>query len=518
MPPSLSASRAATVGEIVPAAPAPSASFGRQTYRQILHSSALIGGSAVVTTVTGVLRAKIIALLLGPAGMGLMGLYSSIAEFTQSVAELGVNSSGVRQMAEAAGSGDMSRIAKTAAVLRRTSVVLGLVGGCVLIALCQPIAAWTFGTTGFALPVACLSIAVALRLIADGHTALIQGMRRISDLARISVLSAVVATIGAVTLIYFFRTSGVMPSLVFSAVVTCVLAVYYSRRIDMPSPTLTRAEVQTEAGALLKLGTAFMLMSALGTGTAYAIRILVRDRLGVEAAGLYQSAWTLGGVYVAFILQAMASDFYPRLTAVADNHVECNRIVNEQAHVSLLLAGPGVIGTITFAPLVVAVFYDRTFVGAVEPLRWICLGMALRIIAWPMGYIILAKGERTLLVCTEVAAAVVHLGLAFMLIPIFGLPGATMGFFGLYVWHGLFVYAIDRRLTGFRWSAETRDTALVYLTLLAAVFCACRFMSASLATAIGSVAVLCASVYSWRTLRGLLGVESIPAKWTWLRR
>jgi PST family polysaccharide transporter len=144
--------------------------------------------------------------------------------------------------------------------------------------------------------------------------------------------------------------------------------------------------------------------------------------------------------------------------------------------------------------------------------------MALRIIAWPMGYIIVAKGERALLVCTEVAAAVVHLGLAFLLVPIFGLAGATMGFFGLYVWHGLFVYVIDRKLTGFRWSAATRDTALVYLVLIAVVFGACVFMPGSIATAIGSVGLLCASAYSWRTLRGLLGAESIPAKWTWLRR
>ncbi len=90
----------------------------------------------------------------------------------------------------------------------------------------------------------------------------------------------------------------------------------------------------------------------------------------------------------------MGSDFYPRLTAVARDHAECNRLVNEQAQIGLLLAGPGVIATLTFAPLVIAMFYASTFAGAVEPLRWICLGMALRVVAWPMGYIVLAKGAK----------------------------------------------------------------------------------------------------------------------------
>jgi antigen flippase len=519
MAPSPSAARAAvSVDEVPSPAPPTAAASGRHTYRQILHSTALIGGSAVVTTATGIFRAKAFALLLGPAGMGLMGLYSSIADLTQSVAELGVNSSGVRQMAEAAGSGDLSRIAKTAAVLRRTSVVLGLIGGLFLIAFCRPIAAWTFGSTKFALPVACLSAAVFFRLVGDGHTTLIQGMRRIPDLARIAMFGTLFGSIGAVTLAYFFGASGVMPSLVVTAAVTLALAVWYSRKIEIPHTTVTRAELRTEAGALLKLGTAFMLMSAIGTGTSYAIRIMVRERLGFEAAGLYQSAWALGGLYVAFILQSMGSDFYPRLTAVANDHPECNRLVNEQAHVSLLLAGPGVIGTITFAPLVLAIFYNRAFAGAVQPLRWICLGMALRIIAWPMGFIIVAKGKRALLVLTEVAAAVVHLGLGFILIRYFGLTGATMGFFGLYVWHGLLVYVIVRKLSGFRWSAETRRTALMYLCVLAVVFSAFLALPGAIATSIGTVALLCASAYSWRMVHGLVGADRITSKWKWLRR
>ncbi len=455
--------------------------------------------------------------MLGPAGMGLMGLYSSILEFTLSIADLGVNSSGVRQVAEAAGSGDMSRIARTAAVLRRTSIILGLIGAVVLVVFCRPIAEWTFGTPQFALSVGCLSLAVLFRVVSNGYSAVIQGMRRIADLARMGVLSAFLSTIGTVTLVYFFGTSGVMPSLLLGAAVTLALAVWYSRKIELPAATLAREEVRTEAGALLKLGAAFMLMSALGTGTAYIIRIIVRERLGFEAAGLYQSAWTLGGVYVAFILQAMGSDFYPRLTAVANDHPECNRIVNEQAHVSLLLAGPGIVGTVTFAPLVLAIFYDSTFAGAVEPLRWICLGMALRIIAWPMGFIIVAKGERTLLVFTEVAAAVVHLGLGFALIRDFGLAGATMGFFGLYVWHGLFVYVIVRTLTGFRWSAAVRRTGLFYLCLIAAVFASFLMLRESVATWLGSGALLITSAYSWRMLRGLVAAEAIPGRLKWLR-
>ncbi len=59
-----------------------------------------------------------------------------------------------------------------------------------------------------------------------------------------------------------------------------------------------------------------MASGFLMMGAAYAVRIIITRKVGLDAAGFYQSAWTLGGLYVGFILQAMGADFYPRLTGV----------------------------------------------------------------------------------------------------------------------------------------------------------------------------------------------------------
>src|SRR2546428_12909503 len=72
---------------------------GKHTYGQILKSSALMGGSTVANIAVSVVRAKAMALLLGPSGVGLLGLYSSILNLTHSVAGMGINQSGVRQIA-----------------------------------------------------------------------------------------------------------------------------------------------------------------------------------------------------------------------------------------------------------------------------------------------------------------------------------------------------------------------------------------------------------------------------------
>jgi PST family polysaccharide transporter len=474
----------------------------KHTYGQILKSSALIGGSSVMNIAFGIVRTKAMALMLGPLGVGFLGIYGSISDLTRSVAEMGINSSGVRQIAEAVGSGDRERIARTVTVLRRISVVLGIIGAVLLLVFCRRISLLAFHDaehtgaehTG---AVALLSLAVLFSLVSDGQGALIQGMRRINDLARMRVLGALYGAMISIIAVYFLREEGIVLSLIGVAAMSILTSWWYSRKVKIQSPSMTWAQVGHEVNALLKLGFAFMASGFLTTGAVLAIRVIIVRKTGVEAAGLYQSAWVLGGLYVGFILQAMGADFYPRLTGIARDNAACNRLVNEQAQVSLLLAGPGVVATLTFAPVVIALFYTAKFNAAVDVLRWICFGMTLRVIAWPMGFIILAKGAQQIFFWTEVLATLVHVGLGWILIKHFGLAGAGMAFFGLYVWHGILIYFVVRRLSGF-------------LPLIGIVFCCLYVLPFWWATGIGTLAVLVSGIYSLRMLCKLVPMNRAP--------
>ena len=477
------------------------------SYGQILRSTALIGASSVAAVALGMVRAKVMAVLLGPAGVGLFGLYGSIVELTQSLAGMGVNSSGVRQIAAAVGSGDADRVARTVAVLRRTSLALGALGALLLLVFSREISTVTFGTDRHTFGVALLSVAVLLRLVAAGQAALIQGMRRISDLAMISVWAAVGGTIVTIPAVYALGEDGVVPSLVAVAATGILASWWYSRRVRITPAAMTLSETWTEAAPLLKLGFAFMASALLTIGAAYAIRVTVLRTLGVEAAGLYQAAWAIGGLYVGFILQPMGADFYPRLTASAQDHPECNRLLNEQAHVGLLLAGPGAIAILTVAPLVIALLYSPAFAPAAGLLRWLCLGMALQAVTWPVGFLLLAKGEQRLFLAVDVAWTLVHVGLAWACVRSYGVDGAGMAFLGSYVFHGVVLYPLVRRLTGFRWSSEVRLSALLFLVLLAAAFSAFALLPRTAATLVGGLAFAVGGAYSLRVLLALVRAD-----------
>jgi PST family polysaccharide transporter len=473
----------------------------------------MIGGSSLINIAIGVVRTKAMALILGPSGVGLAGLYGSIADVSTGVAGMGVNSSGVRQIAEAVGSSDKERIARTAAVLRRTSVALGVLGTVLVIALSRQISQFTFGTPEHVTAVCLLSFAVLLRVIADGQCALIQGMRHIADLAKITVAGALTGTLVGIPIVYVFREHGIAPALVAVAASTLVASWWFRRKIRLPHSWMSASQARRETAALLKVGAAFMASAMMMMGSAYAIRIMILRGHGFEATGLYQSAWTLGGLYVGFILQAMGADFYPRLTAVAQDDAACNLLVNQQARIGLLLAGPGVIATVTAAPLIMAVFYSSQFAGAVPILRWICLGMTLRVINWPMGFILLAKGRQNLFFWSDLAWTVSHVVLVVLSLGTFGLHGAGFAFFASYVLHGGLTYFVVHRISGFSWSKNNLHSARVFLFTLGAVLLACLWLPTAWAGLVGLSAFTLTGAYSLRTLLKLTGSDSQSDLW-----
>lgn len=481
-----------------------------KSYGEILRSSALIGGSQVVVIVIGIVRTKAMAVLLGPAGFGLLALFNSILDLAASLATFGVDRSGVRQIAESVGSGDEARIAHTAAVLRRISVLLGVIGAVALVVAAPVVSRVTFGTDAYAWGVALLGLAVLFRVVAGGQAALIQGLRRISDLAMLGIVGALMGTVLSIALVYLFGERGIAPSLAAVAAATLAASWWYSRRARTVPSNLSGAALRQESLALVKLGLAFMASGFLMLGAAYAVRTMVIRLEGLEAAGFYQAAWTLGGLYVGMVLQAMGADFYPRLTAVIGDHPTVNRLVNEQTRVSLLLAGPGVIATLALAPFLMTLFYSSAFASATEVLRWFCLGMTLRVITWPIGYIIVAKGLQGIFFATELAWATFNVVLSWFCIQRFGVAGAGIAFLLSYLFHWLMIYPIVRRLTGFAWTRTNLLTGALCITLVGMTFAAEQWLPSGQALGAGLLILVASGFASLYVLASLVPAEELP--------
>lgn len=481
------------------------------SYQQIFKSTAIVGGAQVVTIAVGIVRTKLLAVLLGPFGVGAVGLYSTAMQMIGTLTGLGIGSSGVREVADAVGTGDEMRVARTVATLRRVALFCGIVGMLVFLALSAPLSLLSFGDGRHTAGMALLSLTLLLGSLTDGQQALLRGLRRIRELVLTQVLGTLFGAVASLVLVYLLREQGVAPYLLAVSGFTTLVSWWFARRVRCRPVTITLRETLREAGALLGMGTAFMVSGLLASGVAFLSRIVISQRLGTDAVGLYQATWTLSSLYVGLVLNAMGMDYFPRLTAAARDNGAVNRMVNEQTEMGLLIALPGVLATIAFAPLILNLFYTSEFVAASGVIRWQIVGTALRVASWPLGYVQLAKGRAGLFIATETAAHSAHLLLTVAGLHLFGLDGVGIAFAVLYGVYTLGMLWVCRFLSGFRWSRAAGTILLASCAAVAASFAAIEVLPQNVGTGVSVVIMvvaggLCLAGVQARLGSGLLSI------------
>ena len=431
------------------------------SYRQILRSSSIIGGASVINILIGLLRTKVAAVLLGPAGIGLIGLFQSLMATASTVSALGFRNVGTRQIAEANGSDDAQAVTTARRALFWGTLGLAAIGASVFWLLRDTLATVVIGDSNASGTVGWLAVGVALTVAAGSQGALLNGLRRIGDIARVSVLSAMLSALLGVGALWLLGDKGVMFFILAAPLSSFLLGHWFVSRLPRIKGSRTRfRELLEQWKTFARLGAAFMVAGLAVTVGQLVVRTIVQQELGAEALGFFQAAWMISMPYVGFVLGAMGTDYYPRLTATIRDHAATNQLVNEQTEVALLLAGPVLVAMLGLAPWVIELLYSSQFAEAAIVLRLQVLGDLLKVASWPLGFIILAAGDGRTFMLVESLAIAVFVGLTWIGLPIMGIEATGIAFVGMYVFYLPTVYWLARRRTGFVWQRR------VYLLLI----------------------------------------------------
>jgi PST family polysaccharide transporter len=212
-----------------------------------------------------------------------------------------------------------------------------------------------------------------------------------------------------------------------------------------------------------------MIAGFMTSASQLLVRSLIQRSQGPEALGHFHAAWTISMTYIGFVLQAMGTDYYPRLTAAIRDHAAVNKMVNQQTEIALLLAGPIFIAMIALAPWTIDLLYSSHFAEAAAVLRWQILGDILKVISWPLGFIILSAGEGRTFIFTELSSNATFVAVSWLGLPLLGVKATGLGFLAMYVVLLPIVYGLAHARTGFRWDNSVIKIALLIIGLSIAV-------------------------------------------------
>ena len=400
--------------------------------RRAMKAMGLFGGVQVMGILCSIVRTKLVAMWIGPVGIGLFGLFNNALEMISTGTNLGIRSSSVRDISQAHDSTTPGLVAKMVAVVRKWSLWLGLFGALVTLMLAPLLSELTFGDQSHLWGFVALSVAVLLGAITNGEYAVLQGSARLKRLASVTLWGTLTGLAVSIPLFYLLRERSILPSILAYAMALAAFA-WLFRNKEYAKPQLSRRETFDMGKGFVKLGIFMTLGNFASILASYAFNACLNMNAGTEAVGFYQAGYTLINKYTGLILTALGMEYYPRLSKVANSRLRLRAFVSQEINVAIAVMAPVVALFILLRELVVWILYTPEFNVILTFVSWGMIGTVLRTLSWCLAFTILAKGDGKTYLWTEVASAIINLVLNIVFYRWWGLTGLGIAFLVSYL-------------------------------------------------------------------------------------
>ena len=400
----------------------------KSNYRSIFKATAFLSGVQVFNIIIGIIRNKIVSMILGPSGMGIVGLLQSTSQTVNGFTNCGIPASSVKNIAQAYEQHDITLLGKVIYIVKRLATIAGSLAVLVMLALSPKLSQWSFGNDDFTLSFICLSISLLFTQLANAYTVVIQGCRRLRYYAKANVLGNLLSLVIAVPLYFEFGKEAIVPVLILVSLSTFALAFIYERKIGIIEQKPLPDEFKYISRDILKMGIPYAYSEIFPIIASYLIRIHVSGFGGVAEVGLYSAGFAILNGYVGMIFTAMSSDFVPRLSAIVDDNKACERTINSQIILSLLILFPILLLLVALSEVVVWVLYSAEFLQMTGMMCWGAIGMLFKTISWSNGNLLVPKREVLFYWISSIASAAVYLGSSLWFYNLYGVTGLGLAF------------------------------------------------------------------------------------------
>ena len=479
------------------------------SYRQIMKATSIFGGVQVFNIIISIVRSKFVAVLLGPGGMGIYGLFTSTTGLIEKITNLGLSTSAVRNVAAANASGDARRIGTVVAVLRRLVWITGIIGAVFTFVLAPWLSDLTFGDRGYTIGFRWVAITLLLTQITAGQMVVLQGMRQINYLARANLAGSFAGLLISVPIYYVWGLDGIIPAIIVSSIVALLLSWYFSSRVKIERVHVDKTTVITEGSDMVKLGFMLSLTSLIAMASSYIIRIFISNAGSVDEVGLYNAGFAIINTYVGMVFTAMSTDYFPRLSGVAHDIGKTKSVINQQAEVAILILAPILAVFLIFINWVIILLYSNRFLPVVNMIHWAALGIFFKAASWPIAYLIIAKGDSRTFFLSELAVHIYMLGFNILGYLWGGLEGLGISYLLGYFFYLLQVFVIVQRKYSFSFLKTFAKISGIQFLLGLSCFMTSRFLDSPYLYVAGSVIIMASAYYSYRELDRRLGLKAL---------
>jgi O-antigen/teichoic acid export membrane protein len=400
--------------------------------------------ATVIRMLTGFVSIKVVAAIIGPAGVALLGQLNNFTQILLSISNGGINAGVTKYTSEFSASekdyilylGTGFWITVILSIL--TSLVIFIGAGYFSENILHDIhyrsVFYIFGGT------------ILLYALNALLTAVINGFKEYKKFVIANIIGSLVGMLFAIILSIRYGVYGALiatvtfQSIVFFITLGIVAKSYWFKWKSFLLKFNKRVAIQLGHYSLMAITSAV----TVPTGQIIVRNFITRNK-SISDAGLWEGINRISGMYLMVITTSLGVYYLPKLSELKTIRDLRTEIYSVYKLVIPLLILTTVLIYI-FRVFIIHLLFTPAFMGMKDLFAYQLIGDILKIMGWVLGYLLLSKAMTKIYIVMEIVNFMLLILISYLLVNRYGTVGATMAFAIVYLIYLIVLCIVFRKL------------------------------------------------------------------------
>ena len=340
---------------------------------------------------------------------------------------------------------DDKRIPALFSTASKISLSASVVAGVGIVIFSQYFSLYFLKSEDYGYIIAIFGFTIILLVINSLLLSILNGLKEIKIWTSINIIQSIYSLIFTTFMIVWLGLDGALIALVTNQSVVLLIVLWMLRKHPVIKLKNFRA---TFNGPEAKKLANFAVMAITTAVTVPVSHLIVRnyigETLGWDDAGYWQAIWYISTMYLMVVTTTLSTYYLPRLSEIKDKSE-----LRKELWGGYKVIMPIVIilsaGVFILKDFIIWLLFTEEFSSIRELFLWQLVGDVMKIAAWLVAYLMIAKTMTKTFVVTEIIFSLSFIALSIWLVNQYGLVGMSYSFALNYFIYLIVIVVMTRR-------------------------------------------------------------------------
>ena len=400
--------------------------------------------STLVRMLTGLVSVKVVASIIGPSGVALVGQLNNFATIALSLSTGGINNGITKYIAEY--KDDEEKVKDCLSTALRITMICSLVMAVFLVLFHAYLSRYIMLSPDYGYVFVIFGFTILFYALNMGLASIINGFKEFKRYVKINIAGSLFGLVFTLSLVFTWQLKGALISAVTFQSIMFFISLCMVRKLPWLRWSYFRNKLNSD---LAKRYLRYSLMTFTTAATLPISQMLLRgyviSQISATEAGWWEAMNRISNMYLMVITTSFTVYYLPRLSEITDKRELRSEIFRSyKVIIPCLLGGFALIYLLRF--VVIHLLFTPDFLPMENLFAWQLAGDFFKITSWLLAFLMVAKAMTRWFVTTEVVFSLLFVGLGFLFMQMNGVVGITQAYFVNYVVYLAFMVYLFRNL------------------------------------------------------------------------